>query len=251
MMKPHLALAFLISALAASSAALAGPPVREVSVARARLRLDDVLPTCAADVAALDLGPAPASGGSRLVTRDELRHAFDAASARAPAWLPEAVRVVRKMQRIAGADLDKLTHDALDAAPMPRGTSLVRLAAPHGAQVAAGWDAVHAALPRPPHRTGPWKSVATLTFTAGAEVLTTLSVPVDLALSADAAAFDLPKGGTVTLVVRHGLVEIEAQALAAADADVGAILPVTLRPSGRVVRARLVTPDRAELVEGN
>jgi hypothetical protein len=250
-MKPHLALALLLTTLATASAAAAGPPVREVTVARARLLLGDVLPACAADVAALDLGPAPASGGSRLVTRDELRHAFEAASAKAPAWLPEAVRVVRKMQRLASADLDKLAHDALDAGPMPRGASLVHLAAPHGAQVAAGWDAVHAALPRPPHRTGPWKSVATLTFTAGAEVLTTLSVPVDLALGAEAAAFDLPKGGAVTLVVRHGLVEIEAQGMAAVDADVGAVLPVTLRPSGRVVRARLVTPDRAELVEGS
>jgi hypothetical protein len=57
------------------------------------------------------------------------------------------------------------------------------------------------------------------------------------------------RGGALTLVVRRGLVEVTSAAVAGADADIGNILQVTLRPSGRTVRARLVEKDLAELVE--
>jgi hypothetical protein len=233
----------------APASADAGGAVREVTVARTRIRLGDVLPTAAPEVAALDLGPAPAPSGSRIVTGQELARACAAASLRPPPGLPVAVRIVRKMQRLKPGEIEALTRHALDGS-MSRGATISAVRPPRGVEVAAGWDLARAELPRPPHRTGLLQTAATLTLAVGTEVIAILSVPVDVSLSAEAAVWDLPRGGPVTLVVRRGLVEIEAAGVAAADADVGTVFQLTLRPSGHVVRARLVAKDRAELVEG-
>ena len=51
------------------------------------------------------------------------------------------------------------------------------------------------------------------------------------------------------LVVRKGLVEVSIAGVAGSDADVGGVLPVVLRPSGRVLRARAVDRDHALALE--
>jgi flagella basal body P-ring formation protein FlgA len=61
--------------------------------------------------------------------------------------------------------------------------------------------------------------------------------------------FELVKGAPVTLVVRRGLVEVTAPAVLSVDADVGDIVQVLLRPSGRAMRAHLVAKDRAVALE--
>jgi flagella basal body P-ring formation protein FlgA len=76
-------------------------------------------------------------------------------------------------------------------------------------------------------------------------------VPVELRLTQEALQFDVMKGGAVTVVVRRGLVEVTTLGMAGSDADIGSILQVTLRPSNRTVRARLVEKDLAELVDGS
>lgn len=239
----------LLAALLFAVPAAARAPIPEVRVATPRVHLADVLPAVTGDAGAFDLGPAPTPGASRLVTRDDLLRALDEAHAKVPAKLPEAVRVIRRMRRLLALEIEQITRAALPAT-MPRGTALTALRAPKSIDVADGWDTITATVPRPPHRVGSFPTTVTLAFRAGASSLAEISFPIDVMVTAAGAAFDLPRGSQLTLVVKRGLVEVEAQAIAAADADVGAILPVTLRPSGRVVRARLLTADRAELVDG-
>jgi hypothetical protein len=239
----------LLASLLAAPPATARAPIAEVRIAAARVHLGDVLPAVTGDAGAVDLGPAPAPFGSRLVTRDDLLHAFEAAHSKAPAKLPEAVRVFRSMRKLGAAELEQLTRAALPAT-MPRGTALTAVRAPKSVDLADGWDRVVASVPRPPHRVGSFPTTVTLSFLVGVESLAEISFPIDVSVSAAGAAFDLPHGGSLTLIVKRGLVEIEAPATATTDADIGMVLQVALRPSGRVVRARLVTADRAELVDG-
>jgi hypothetical protein len=85
-----------------------------------------------------------------------------------------------------------------------------------------------------------------VSFMERAQLLCALSVPVDLLLSPEAAIFDLTRGARVVLMVRHGLVEVTVSgATAAADADVGSLVPVVLHPSGRVLSARLEDREHA------
>ncbi len=247
-LRPGKQLIFLAALLVAAPAA-ARPSIPEVRIATTRVHLTDVLPAITGDAGAFDLGPAPTPGGSRLVTRDDLLRALGEARAPVPAKLPEAIRVIRRMRRLLALEIEQITRTALPAT-MARGTALTALRAPKSIDVADGWDTIVARVPRPPHRVGSFPTTVTLAFLAGAETLAEISFPVDVTVSAAGAGFDLARGGQLTLIVKRGLVEIEAQAFAAADADIGAVLPVTLRPSGRVVRARLLTADRAELVDG-
>lgn len=249
-MKHSIALLLALEVLCSPAVALAKGTIREVAVARTRVQLADVLPQVAPDAAGIDLGPSPAPGGSRLVTRDDLRRALEGARSHVPATLPSAVRVVRKMTHLTPADIERLTRAHLDVATLPRGATIAAVRAGGPADVPAGWDAIRLTLPARPHHAGLVRSLAVLTFTAGADTLAALTVPVDLALTIEGAAYDLVKGGAVRVVVRRGSIEVEAPAIATADADVGAVLPVMLRSSGRIVRARLVDKDHAELVEG-
>ena len=239
----------LLAALLAATPALARAPIVEVRVAAARVHLVDVLPAITGDAGAFDLGPAPTPGASRLVTRDDLLHALEDAHAKVPAKLPDAVRVIRKMRRLVALEIDQITRAALPA-KMPRGASLTALRAPKSIDVADGWDAITARIPRPPHRVGSFPTTVTLAFMSGVETLAEISFPIDVTVTAEGAAYDLARGAQLTLIVKRGLVEVEAPAFATTDADIGTILPVTLRPSGRVVRARLLAADRAELVDG-
>ena len=239
----------LLAAFLFAAPAVARTPIPEVRVTTARVHLTDVLPAITGDAGAFDLGPTPTPGSSRLVTRDDLLHALTEARASVPAKLPEAVRVFRRMRRLLPPEIEQITRAALPAT-MPRGTALTALRTPKSIDVADGWDTITASVPRPPHRIGSFPTTVTLGFMSGVERLAEISFPIDVTVTAEGAAFDLARGGQLTLIVKRGLVEVEAQAFAAADADIGAVLLVTLRPSGRVVRARLLTADRAELVDG-
>lgn len=249
-MKHGFALVLALEALCAAGDAAADGPIREVAVARARLSLGDVLPRLTPEVSAFDLGPSPAPGGARLFTREELRRVLTQAHSKIPASLPAAVRVVRKMQRIGVKEIDQITRRTVDGGVLPRGASLAAVRPSAAVEIPAGWDTVRAKLPQRPHHPGVVRSTALLTFTAGADTLASLPVPIELSLTAEGAAWDLPRGGVVKVVVRRGAVEIEAPAVAGADADVGSVLPVTLKASGRVVRVKLLDREHAELVEG-
>lgn len=250
-MRAHaLARIALLGAIALGEcAALAVPPSR-VEVSGLRVRVGDVVRDAPATVADVDLGPAPQVGGSRVINRAQILDAVRARGNEGPLRLPEAVRVVRRVRSLTPGDLDRMVRDALPQSRLPRGATLAAVRAPRAIELPAGWTSVTAELPRPPRRAGTFATAAMLTLRLGDEVIARASVPVELALSAEAAAPDVARGGALTLLVRAGLVEVRVGASAAIDADVGDTLPVVLRPSGRVLRARLIERDLALAVEG-
>lgn len=238
----------LLLLLAIARPAAASPPVR-VAVAGPRVRVGDVLPDAPPDAAAVDLGPAPAVGGTRLIEREAILRALRERQATEPARIPESVRVSRRTRTLSPAEVERLVRDALPPGRLPRGAALTAVRPPRALEVPAGWSAVTAELPRAPRRAGPFAATAYVSFLLDGDTLARVPVPVELTLPAEAAAPDLARGAAVTLVVRRGLVEVRASASAGADADVGDTLPVVLRPAGRVLRARLVERDPAVALE--
>ncbi len=229
--------------------AFAGPPTR-VEVSGLRVRVGDVIRNAPAEAADVDLGPSPAAGGSRLIDREQILSALRAHGETSGLRVPEAVRVVRRVTSLTPGDLDRMVRDALPAARLPRGATIAAVRAPRSVDVPSGWSAVSADIPRPPRRAGSFATTAVVTLRAGEEIVARITVPVELALSAEAATPDLVRGATVTLLVRQGLVEVRASGNAGADANVGEPVPVVLRPSGRVLRARLIERDVALALEG-
>jgi hypothetical protein len=247
--RASLAVAFLAACLGAASDSSAAPP-REVRLVGARVHVGDVVQGADAAVAGVDLGPSPVAGCSRIVTRADILAALGARQLPVPPARPDAVRVVRQAKRVAASEVNALVRDAVKTKSLRRGVTLDAVRAERAIDVIDGWSRVDVDLPRPPKKAGPFATVAVLSFFgADAEVLARVPVPVELGVSTDGTAFDAARGTPVTLIIRRPLVEVRVGAFAGADADVGDAVPIQLRPSGRVIRARLLSRDEALATE--
>jgi hypothetical protein len=149
------------------------------------------------------------------------------------------------METLTRDRLIRLARGAIAKQKLRRGITLRKLRPARAMTVAAGWDEVSVRLPKPPRRRGHWSTTAMLTFSAAGTPLARLALPVSFDISAEGAKPDVSKGAPLILVVRRGLVEIKVQAIAKTSADIGEILSVTLRPSGRNLRAKLLAGGRA------
>ncbi len=233
-------------ALAAPAAPpAASPRPIEINTARVRLRDLGIKELATQDV---DLGPAPPLGSTRTIERGEISRALAAAHAPPSSRLPDRVRVVRKGRHLVPADIDRLVRAAVDPTRLPKGATiaLVRGAA---IEVPDGFDRVSAELPALPRRSGSVMVTASVSFLQEGVVLARVAVPVEIAIPAEALIPDGSKGAPILLIVRRGLVEVSIGGVAGADGDAGGVLPVLLRPSGRVVRAHVVDKDHAVAIE--
>ena len=228
----------------------AAMPVRQVEVLGPRVHVADVMPSAPERAGGLDLGPAPQAGASRLLTHADLVSAFEHEHLPTPTGLPDAVRVVRKTKHLATWDVDALVRTAMAPKPLHHGVLLAVVNAERAVDVADGYARVDVEVPRTPKKPGAFATSAVLSFVdADEQVLSRLAVPIVLAVSEEGAAYDTPRGTSVTLLVRRNLVEVRVPGVATVDGDVGDPVPVQIRSSGRVLRARLLSKDEALATE--
>ena len=244
-------IASLVALVALAAPASAAKPAKakvaripEVVIAHARLTVGDVLPTATTEAAAIDLGASPPLGGSRMLDHDEIALALTSRHVEAPADIPLAVRVTRKADHLEGVGLERIVRQALDAR-MPKGASLTGIHLTRPLAIPSGWTRVSAELPRPARKVGPVSSATTLNFYEGDQPIAMASIPVELTLSEAAMVPDVPRGSHVTLVIRRGLVEVSTLGSANVDGDIGDAVPILLKPSGRIVQARIEDKDHA------
>ena len=228
-------------------AASAPAAPRVVEVASSRIHFRD-LGIAGAVVPDVDLGPAPALGATRTIDREEIARALTAANATSIPKLPAQLRITRRARRLTTADVDRMVRAGIETARLPRGATVttVRGAA---TQVPEGFDRVTVDLPSLPRRAGHVTVTAAVSFVSESDVLARITVPIDFDVPAEALIPDVAKGAAIQLMVRRGLVEVSIGAVAAADGDTGGVLPVMLKPSGRVVRARIVDKDHCVSIE--
>jgi hypothetical protein len=150
-------------------------------------------------------------------------------------------------------ELAELARAALASSPvrLPKGTKVVaaRPSTATDVRVPIAPSRVTIDLTAPARRVGPVVATAVLVFWKDSDIAARIPLRLDLSVPPEALVYDVPKGGVVTLVVRRGLVEVSAQAVTSSDADIGDVVQVLLRPSGRALRAELVAKDRALAVE--
>jgi len=235
-------LILLLAALATLSTGVSARGVRTIDVVSPRITLGQIMTRLSGEVADLDLGPAPRPNGSRLIQRKEIQKALDEAGFIDVKHVPGAVRVRRKMETLDAKKVQELVEENLI---VKKGVTLEKLRPRPSTRVPAGYDTVTATVPKVPRRKGRWSTSTSLNFYVGTERVARISVPATFDVSAEAAKPDVKKGSPVLLVVRAGQIEVRIKGTAGAPADVGDKLPITLRPSGRIVQARLVTKSRA------
>jgi len=243
-------LAALVAVVLAPRAGLAAPAAatpRTIEITTAHVHFHDLGITATA-MPDVDLGPTPALGMTRTIDRDEVTRALTAAGAPSVPKLPAQFRVARKAKRLATTDVDKLVRDAIDPTRIPRGATIATVRA-IALAVPDGYDRVTVDLPAMPRRAGTVTVTAAVAFLAQGDVLARITVPVDFTVTAEALIPDVAKGAAITLLVRRGLVEVSIGAVAGSDGDTGGTIPVLLKPSGRVVRSRVIDKDHALSLE--
>jgi hypothetical protein len=161
------------------------------------------------------------------------------------------VRVAPTTHRPAGAELAEMVRAAVaaSAVKLPKGATIKFVRPTAAVDVQLSRDRITIEMTPPARRAGSVITTAVLTFWKGGDIVSRLPISIELSVPAQALVFDVPKGASLSVVVRRGLVEVTAPAVLAADADLGDVVQVLLRPSGRSLRAQLVAKDRALAVE--
>jgi hypothetical protein len=166
-----------------------------------------------------------------------------------PHALPARPPTTRKP---VASELTELARTALGSATVrvPKGARLIAArASSANVEIPIAPSKITIELTAPPRKAGPVTTTAVLVFWKDADIAARVPLRLDLDVPPEALVYDVPKGAVVTLVVQRGLVEVSAQAVAASDADIGDVVQVLLRPSGRALRAQIVARDRALAVE--
>jgi hypothetical protein len=218
-------------------------------VSHARLSVADVAPSAPAAIGSVDLGPAPPPGGTRLLPRTEVEDRVRAAGLDPAALrLPKVVRIVGASQRLSPDALAKMASGAI-ARALPEGVTLRKIEPAHDIVTRPGTTVKTATVAKLPRQKGEAHSTATLELATDDDVSTKIPVAITVEVSEAAAKADVPRGARVDLVIERGAVRIVTAATATADAEVGDTGNVSVVSTGRVVRARFVTRDRADLVD--
>ena len=217
-------------------------------VSHARLKVADVA-RAEGDVGAVDLGPAPPPGGSRIISRGEVLERVRTAGLDPRGLkLRASVRVVSASLRLTPDALVKLATPAI-AQVLPEGVALAKVDATHDVITHPGTTVRGAIVPRIPHQKGsvPWN--ATLELASDDGVVTKVPLGITLEVSEAAARADVPRGARIEVVLERGAIKIATTGTAMADADVGDTTQISLVSTGRVVHARVVSRERVEIVE--
>ncbi|MFO0565965.1 MAG: flagella basal body P-ring formation protein FlgA [Polyangiaceae bacterium] len=238
------ALSFFL-AVSWSAAALAAPAT---VVDGARVRLVDILPSVARDVADTDLGPAPPPGGTRLFSKDELvRLVEDAGVDPKGIPLPANARVVRSALRLAPSELEAQAKARL-APDLPAGVRLVGMKSRRGVVVGKAASLSAVKLPKLPRRVGQVTLTATAEFSDDGAVVARVPLSVVLELAERATEPLIARGARVELVIEQGSTRVSASALAMADANRGDTVTFKVESTRKVLRARVESETRARVV---
>lgn len=201
------------------------------------------------ELASLDLGPAPPPGSSRLLSRSEVEEQLRAAGDDAKSLrMPSALRVKSAAKRWSTEELREVMTPKLIAA-LPPGLTF-KAAKPARPVVTSPNVTVGAAhFPKFPKRVGE------LTLTASVDLqqdgATVLRVPVTVVVVIGEAATRpaAGKGARINLVIEHGPARVTALATSLSDIELGAVGLFRVATTQRVLRARLLSADSAQVVE--
>lgn len=214
----------------------------------ARIRLGDLIPSAPAVVHDVDLGPAPAPGNSRLLSRQEIeRQLRDAGRSPTLVRLPASIRVTSAAKRWTVAELQTLVQPAVERA-LPRGARLSKLRVRKGYALSPRSEVGRVTFGKLPKREGPFQTTAMVELLADGETSVRLPVSVELELGTQATQSVLEKGAAVHLVIERGAARVSAVGVALSAGDVGDVVQFKVQNTHKVLRARIQSRTTAKVV---
>jgi hypothetical protein len=236
--------------LLGTSVALPASAELERTIDTSRIRLSDVSDGYDdGELASLDLGPAPPPGNSRLLSRGEVEEQLHAAGDDAKNLrMPSSLRVKSAAKRWSADELRDAVTPKLIAA-LPLGLKFKSSKLNRALVTSPSIKIGEAHFPKYPKREGE------LTLTAIVDLVqddvTVMRVPITVVVLVTEAATRpaVAKGARINLVIEHGPARVTALATALSDTELGALGSFRVSSTQRVLRARVVGPDSALVVE--
>lgn len=215
-----------------------------------RIHMSDIVEGAPEAIAALDFGPAPAPGASRVVTRSEVesrlrRLGHDPGSLA----IQDSVRLVTQGREVPPEDVAREASSVIRSVLPPGITLLGVEPAPRAVLVPVGASLTSALLPQFPRRAGRVRVTITVEFVDDGKVAARVPLSASVQVSEEAARPDVAKGTTIRLLLTRGAVTITAPGVLLADANVGDTVRATIRPTGKTVRVVVTSPDSAKVTE--
>jgi hypothetical protein len=220
-----------------------------VTIDRGRIVLRDVASGAPESLAMLDLGPAPPPGSSRLLPKSEvLRRLREVGVERADFQVQQVVRVASAVRRVPREELDAMVAPELRRRLRP-GVELTELKVREGIDLSPRAALAAVRIPEIPKREGAFRTTIIAEFTAEGAPVKQLAIPVVVTVSERGAQPDLQRGARITLVIERGPATVGAEAILLEDADVGDTVQLKVRATSKVLRARIASREKAEVVE--
>ncbi len=236
--------------LLASSVSLAASAELERTIDSARIHLSDISDGYDdGELASLDLGPAPPPGNSRLLSRGEVEDQLHAAGDDAKSLrMPSSLRVKSAAKRWSPDELREALTPRLMAA-LPAGLKFKSSKLNRALVTSPSIKIGDAHFPKFPKREGELALTAIVDLTQ--DDVTVVRVPITVVVLVTEAATRpaAAKGARVNLVIEHGPARVTALATALSDTELGAFGSFRVASTQRILRARLVGPDSALVVE--
>ena len=240
----------LLAFLLVSAFSLSANAEIERTIDGSRIHLKDVSDGYdESDLAGLDLGPAPPPGSSRLLSRGEVEDQLRAAGDDAKSLrMPSALRVKSASKRWSPEDLRAAVMPRLMAA-LPLGVTFKAAKLNRSLMTSPSVVVGEAHFPKFPKREGELTLTATVDLQQ--DGVTVLRVPVTVVVLITEAATHAAasKGARINLVIEHGAARVTALATALSDTELGEVGLFRVATTLRVLRARLQSPDSAQVVE--
>jgi len=201
------------------------------------------------EFAALDLGPAPPPGSSRLLSRAEVEEQLRAAGDDAKNLrMPSALRVKSAAKRWSPDELREAVTPRLMAA-LPPGLSFKSAKLSRAIVTSPSVSIGDAHFPKFPKRSGELTITASVDLEQDGATVMRLPVTVVVLVSEAATRPAASKGARVNLVIEHGPARVTALATALSDTELGALGLFRVASTQRVLRARLLSADSAQVVQ--
>jgi hypothetical protein len=234
----------------AACAAFASPAAAEtrVNVSGASIRVSDIDPGAAPELADIELGRSPPPGSSRLLSRKEIRQRLrEAGVDPSRVTVPASVRVEAPAERWKPEEV-AVRADAAVRAALPPGVALLKLSARQGVVVPPG-TTVAAAKPMIPRRVGRHELTLVAELRQDEKIVARAPISLIVEVSAEAFAPVVRKGDRLTLVVEHGNARVGATAVALADADQGDAIWFKVTSTGKTLKAKVASREVGVVVE--
>jgi hypothetical protein len=218
------------------------------TISTTRVQLADIMTAPSNELGAVDLGPAPPPGSTRLIARSEILKRLSAAGHSGKGLtLPHSVRVKSASKTLSTDELSALARPVILGQLKP-GVSLSKLRVTRAVVVSPGAVVGSVKLPRLPKRVGPFQTTAILSFEHDGQLTANVPLSITLEVSEQATRSLVEKGNMVALVIERGAARITAKGVALSDSDLGQVAQFKVLKTRKLVRSRVVSRHQAKVV---